>query len=276
MEAANSARPLPHFNYILGVSPPTSRSGYHLPVTQRVRSVSIRPKQSALYGVARPTCGNGTHRSPHMRATAKSTTAFTPYAIHSRRTTGFEEQKQTSKPQGEDPAQLQSWDKECRTELVATIAGGYAEGITWLAWKTQLKSAQQEVNSMGMICLPMHFGSKLKSKNLEVDFLVVMCPRPTIVQPQKKKSIQEKGGGLHIGLSTILMALFLRTLSYSIQGVGGLVPYLFTLPGRRDKLHLLRVTTVICGRLTLVHVVEVGLKIAVLLKLLGQLHQELA
>ena len=31
----------------------------------------------------------------------------------------------------------------------------------------------QEVNPPGMICLPMHFGDKLKSKNLEVDFLVV-------------------------------------------------------------------------------------------------------
>ena len=31
----------------------------------------------------------------------------------------------------------------------------------------------QEVNPTGMFCLPVHFGDKLKSKNLEVDFLVV-------------------------------------------------------------------------------------------------------
>jgi len=31
----------------------------------------------------------------------------------------------------------------------------------------------QEVNPTGMICLSVHFGDKLKSKNLEVDFLAV-------------------------------------------------------------------------------------------------------
>ncbi|KAJ8423403.1 hypothetical protein Cgig2_030570 [Carnegiea gigantea] len=33
-------------------------------------------------------------------------------------------------------------DEECSTEAVATIAGGYAEGITRSAWKAQLRSAQ--------------------------------------------------------------------------------------------------------------------------------------
>jgi len=34
-------------------------------------------------------------------------------------------------------------DEECSMEIVATIAGGYAEGITWSAWKAQLRGAQQ-------------------------------------------------------------------------------------------------------------------------------------
>ena len=34
----------------------------------------------------------------------------------------------------------------------------------------------QEVNPMGMIRLPVRFGDKIKSKNLEVDFLVVDVP----------------------------------------------------------------------------------------------------
>ena len=39
---------------------------------------------------------------------------------------------------------------------------------------------RQEVNPTGMIRLPVRFGDKLKSKNLEVYFLVVDVPRPTM------------------------------------------------------------------------------------------------
>ncbi|KAJ8433060.1 hypothetical protein Cgig2_020627 [Carnegiea gigantea] len=92
----------------------------------------------------------------------------------------------------------------------------------------------------------------------------------------KKKAYKKKGGGLHIRLSTILMPLLLRSPSLSIQGVGCLVPCAFALARGRDKLHLLGVTTFIFGSLTLVHIVEVGLKVTVLLKLLGQRCQDLA
>ncbi|KAJ8425727.1 hypothetical protein Cgig2_001026 [Carnegiea gigantea] len=125
-------------------------------------------------------------------------------------------------------------------EVVAMIAGGYAKGITPSTWKDQLRSTKQvltteqgprEVNPTGMTRLPMRFGNKLRSKNL-------------------------KGGGLHIGLSTVLMPLLLRSPDLSIQGVGGLIPCVLTLGGRRDKCHLFRVTTLIGGPLTLIHVVE--------------------
>jgi len=36
--------------------------------------------------------------------------------------------------------------------------------------------SSQEVNPTGMICLPVCFGDKFKSKNLEVDFLIVDVP----------------------------------------------------------------------------------------------------
>ncbi|KAJ8438076.1 hypothetical protein Cgig2_025481 [Carnegiea gigantea] len=42
-----------------------------------------------------------------------------------------------------EPARPEPWDEECSTEIVATIVGGYAEGITRSAWKAQLWGAQQ-------------------------------------------------------------------------------------------------------------------------------------
>ncbi|KAJ8438965.1 hypothetical protein Cgig2_018876 [Carnegiea gigantea] len=47
----------------------------------------------------------------------------------------------------QEPAQPQPRDEECLTEVVATIAGGYAEGITRSAWKAQLRSARTSCNS---------------------------------------------------------------------------------------------------------------------------------
>jgi len=72
------------------------------------------------------------------------------------------------------------------------------------------------------------------------------------------------------------MPLLFRSPGLSIQGVDGLIPCVFTLSGRRDKLHLLKVMALIGGTLTLIRVVEVGLKIAILLKLLGQCHYDFA
>ncbi|KAJ8425281.1 hypothetical protein Cgig2_027583 [Carnegiea gigantea] len=117
-----------------------------------------------------------------------------------------------------------------------------------------------------MIHLPVHFGDKTKSKSLEVDFLVVDMPmaynvilgRPTL--HNKMNGREEKirrGGGLHVGLSTILTLLLLRSLGLSFQRVGGFIPSILALGGRRDKFHLLRVTALNGGPLALIHVVEV-------------------
>jgi len=37
-----------------------------------------------------------------------------------------------------EPGRLEPRDDECSTKIVATIADGYAEGITQSAWKAQL------------------------------------------------------------------------------------------------------------------------------------------
>ncbi|KAJ8444097.1 LOW QUALITY PROTEIN: hypothetical protein Cgig2_025098 [Carnegiea gigantea] len=66
----------------------------------------------------------------------------------------------------------------------------------------------QEVNPTGMIRLPVHFSNKLKSKNLEVDFVDVptaynvIAGRPTL-HKEKKKSIQEKRRGGYISGSPL-------------------------------------------------------------------------
>ncbi|KAJ8438938.1 LOW QUALITY PROTEIN: hypothetical protein Cgig2_012833 [Carnegiea gigantea] len=127
----------------------------------------------------------------------------------------------------------------------------------------------QEVNPTGMIRLSVRFGDKLKSKNLKVDFLVVDVPtaynvilgRPTRhkykAEEQSTKEDDEeerrknkgKRGGLHIGLSTILMTVLLKSLDLSIQGVSCLIPYTLTLTlaRRRNKFHLLGFSAFVLG-----------------------------
>ncbi|KAJ8428789.1 hypothetical protein Cgig2_009974 [Carnegiea gigantea] len=135
-----------------------------------------------------------------------------------------------------------------------------------------------------MIRLPICFGDKLKSKNLEVNFLVVDVPttynvilgHPTLHKGQgRKKKEQEKRGGSHIRLSTILMSLLLRSPSLSIEGVSCLIPCALTLTRKRNKFHLLGVSAFILDLLAVVCEVEVGVEIVILLKLLSQHHQDL-
>ncbi|KAJ8421395.1 hypothetical protein Cgig2_031920 [Carnegiea gigantea] len=41
------------------------------------------------------------------------------------------------------PVRPEPREEECSTEIVATITGGYAKGITWSVWKAQLRGVQQ-------------------------------------------------------------------------------------------------------------------------------------
>ncbi|KAJ8444583.1 hypothetical protein Cgig2_013862 [Carnegiea gigantea] len=81
-----------------------------------------------------------------------------------------------------------------------------------------------------------------------------------INKTNNKKKEEREEGGLCIQLSNVLAPLLLRSPDFSIQGVGGFIPGVLTLGGRRNKLHLLRVTALICSSLTLIHIVEVGLE----------------
>ncbi|KAJ8431368.1 hypothetical protein Cgig2_002949 [Carnegiea gigantea] len=287
IEGANSARPLPHsITYqLMDASPPTGRRGYRLLIIwSGVRSVAIRLKRLSLYRAARSTRGHGTHRSPPMTTPPKPQNVRKYYKFHEQSGHTTIECRELKKALHEladkgqidrflkkgprflrreqKPTQPQPRDEECSTEVIVTIAGGYAEGITRSTWKAQFRNTQQvltteqeprvtaptmvfggkeasrcasshndplavemkivsiiirrilintgssvdiitwdclkklaypgrdivplvhpilgfggqEVNPMGMIRLPVRFGNKLRSKNLEVDFLVVDVP----------------------------------------------------------------------------------------------------
>ncbi|KAJ8441784.1 hypothetical protein Cgig2_009030 [Carnegiea gigantea] len=158
MEAANTSRPLPHFDYMPTTSCEPSRQHVREPSphhTKKDREAS-RSNRSG-----RPYTGNHDQRTaaatrpsghPVQGQTAKSTTTSIPYATHSRRTAWLKEQEQISKPRGEisdkgqidrflkkglrflcrerETARPQPLDEECSAEVVVTITGGCAEGMT--------------------------------------------------------------------------------------------------------------------------------------------------
>jgi len=73
---------------------------------------------------------------------------------------------------------------------IVIATGSSVDIITWdylkkLAYKGRdivplvhpiLSFEGQEVNPTGVMCLPLHFGDKVRAKNLEVDFLVMDVP----------------------------------------------------------------------------------------------------
>ncbi|KAJ8423869.1 hypothetical protein Cgig2_009497 [Carnegiea gigantea] len=209
MEAANSARSLPHFDYRV---PSPHYIEREREVSQSNQSSRPYTEQQGRCAVARP------GGRPTQRATAKSTIASTPYATHSRRTSWFEEQEQASKPRREISGRrpcimvptMVFGGKEAprfasphngpfvvEMKIVSAIVrrilidtGSSVDIITWDCLKKLAHPGRdiiplvhpilgfggQEVNPASMIRLPMRFGDKLKSKNLEVDFLVVDVP----------------------------------------------------------------------------------------------------
>ncbi|KAJ8433007.1 hypothetical protein Cgig2_010983 [Carnegiea gigantea] len=151
MEVVNSARPLPHFDYMTTAAcEPSQRlmrepSPHH---TDRDRE-ALQSNQNG-----RPWTGNHdqltvttTRRSsrPDQGQLTKSITASTPYITHSR-----EHPMLRRPPPMTAPPKPHNARKYC--------FGG------------------QEVNPTGMIHLPLRFANKLKAKNLETDFLDVDVP----------------------------------------------------------------------------------------------------
>ncbi|KAJ8429240.1 hypothetical protein Cgig2_026276 [Carnegiea gigantea] len=84
-------------------------------------------------------------RSAHGK-TVTSATASTPYVTYCRhkgQIDRFLKRGPRSLWQERAPAPPPPRDKECSTEIVTAIVGGYTEEITLMAWKAQLGSVQQ-------------------------------------------------------------------------------------------------------------------------------------
>ncbi|KAJ8439995.1 hypothetical protein Cgig2_022677 [Carnegiea gigantea] len=176
VEAASSTRPLTHFECIPATGcEPFHRHGRMLSHRHsegmREALCADRNSQSRGENRDRSVGADALHNCrPRRGWPAKSTTASTPYATHSRRTAWFEEQEQTSKPRREALGQRRTLKRqfycecthsppqdrhgqrqgsdrpvfeECSTVIVATIASGHAEGITRSASRGQLQGAQQ-------------------------------------------------------------------------------------------------------------------------------------
>ncbi|KAJ8429286.1 LOW QUALITY PROTEIN: hypothetical protein Cgig2_016324 [Carnegiea gigantea] len=154
VEATSSARPLPHFEYVptMGCEP----SYRYDPVVFHRHSERMREaphtngdRQTRRENQDYSTGVNAQHsHRPGHGGPVRLTMASTSYATSSRRVAWSEELEQTSTPQDKEQIdrflkrglwflqkeheliRLEPRDKECSTEIVATIAGGYAEGIT--------------------------------------------------------------------------------------------------------------------------------------------------
>ncbi|KAJ8419823.1 LOW QUALITY PROTEIN: hypothetical protein Cgig2_013317 [Carnegiea gigantea] len=180
MEAAGSAQPPPPFDYPLVHKGKPSHRPEGIP--------SLRPTE----------CGQEVSRSDQSsQAQPDQLRPRTAMEPTSRPEQPLDQQPLlhlmqhiSGEPLEQEPIPSPPRDEECSTEAVATIAGGYPEGITRSAWKAQLRSAQQEVNPTGMIRLPVRLGDKTKSRGFEVDFLVVNVP--TAYNGGKEKT---RGGG---------------------------------------------------------------------------------
>ncbi|KAJ8446924.1 hypothetical protein Cgig2_016466 [Carnegiea gigantea] len=165
-------------NLPTGASPPTGRNGHQHPITQSEsgkylsRTEAVGPIQSSKIDAlqrdlaATPRKGQRPNQQllpllihPPMTAPLKPQNARKYCEFHEQSghtTTKCQELKKTLHElinqilkrgprfirREQEPTQCQPQDEECSTEVVATIAGGYTEGMTRSAWKAQLKSAQ--------------------------------------------------------------------------------------------------------------------------------------
>ncbi|KAJ8438771.1 hypothetical protein Cgig2_009889 [Carnegiea gigantea] len=155
IEDATSARPLPHFDYVptIGCRP----SHRHVSIVSRRHSDEGRE-------AARPGRNNrsqGEHRDwnilmeakehpmlrrlPPMISPPKPHNAQKYRELHEQNGHTTAECRELRKALYElecEPARPNPREEDCSTEIVATIVGGYAKGITQFAWKAQLRGAQ--------------------------------------------------------------------------------------------------------------------------------------
>ncbi|KAJ8435827.1 hypothetical protein Cgig2_017122 [Carnegiea gigantea] len=165
IEVANSASPLPHFDYVSTIGYEPSHRCARIPSPYRTKR---EREASWLNRSGRPYTGNHGQRAiaatrpsnhPVQGQTVKSTTTSISYATHSRRTVWLEEQKQTSKPRGEAsgwPGHLMLWRPlpmtvPSKPHNVQKYYEFYKQNEHTTAECCELKKALHEVANKGQI-----------------------------------------------------------------------------------------------------------------------------
>ncbi|KAJ8447166.1 hypothetical protein Cgig2_022895 [Carnegiea gigantea] len=193
MEATNTSRSLPHFDYVPTTCGEPSYRHAHAPSphhTERDQEIS----RSNLNGW--PHAENhdwhaavATRPSGHFvqGQTAKSTTTSTPTQLTPGKSPNSRSRNKLPNPKRK-PQKLTYPGRDI-VPLVHPILG----------------FGGQEVNHTGMICFPIRFDNRLKARNLEVDFLVVDVPNVSLghrnlckeSQPQHPRSWLPRLSGHH-------------------------------------------------------------------------------
>ncbi|KAJ8446972.1 hypothetical protein Cgig2_006600 [Carnegiea gigantea] len=192
MESVSSMRPLPTFDYVptAGCEPSHRRAPAESLCRSDEERTVPRKKPWPLNGGRRlighpsttgPLGGpRGTRKLRYYIHTVRNpllvhglpmTTMLKPH--NARKYCKFHEQNDRNSSH-EEPRK-----ERCSIEIIATIAGGYVEGITRAAWKAQMWGTQQVLTAEqgNHITVPTNdFGDKSKARNLEIDFLVVDVP----------------------------------------------------------------------------------------------------
>ncbi|KAJ8424279.1 hypothetical protein Cgig2_011180 [Carnegiea gigantea] len=204
MEAAYSARPLPHFDYVptTGCEPSHQRACVPFPYhTERKREASRSSWSGRSYTRNHDWNADAATRPsghPERGQTVKFTTASTPYVLTTEQGTRVtvpakvfsgREAPRFASPHN-DPLVVEMKIASAIVRRILIDTGSSMDIITWDCLKklmypgraivplvhTVLGFGGQEVNPIGMIRLPLCFADKLKARNLEVDFLVVDVP----------------------------------------------------------------------------------------------------
>ncbi|KAJ8433819.1 hypothetical protein Cgig2_017889 [Carnegiea gigantea] len=148
VEAASSARPLPHFEFVPTGGCEPSRRCDLMASPRRNERMQEAPHVNGDHSI-----GANAHPNyrPGHRHLAKSATTSTMKALHELADKGKIDRFLKSGPRflrkEREPTRPEPRDEECSTEIVVTIASRFAEGITQSAWKAQLRGAQLVLNA---------------------------------------------------------------------------------------------------------------------------------
>ncbi|KAJ8448915.1 hypothetical protein Cgig2_030771 [Carnegiea gigantea] len=137
MAAPNLARPLPHFDYIPNLRSEPSHQLERIPspyYTEREREVRGHPMLRRLSPMTAPTMPQNARKYYEFHEQSGHTTTECQELKKALHELADKERPRFLRRE-QEPAQPQPQHKECSTEVVATIVGGYAKGMTRSAWK---------------------------------------------------------------------------------------------------------------------------------------------